>query len=132
MKTVYLVHDSQEEIAKRIEALEDTGFRVTAFRGVEELMPALEAQKPRVVLMDILIDGPHGFLACQEIREIYSAADVPVILMSGVYRGRRYRQEAIRVGAQLFLLKPIPQDDVVRAIVEVMEEAERGAVASPT
>jgi DNA-binding response OmpR family regulator len=119
MQHIFLVHDHQESPATRKTNLELAGFEVSLMKSGEEVMKALGAKKPALVLMDILLDGKNGFDVCRAIRERAGPAEVPVILCSHIYRSRIYRDEAAAAGAQRYLLMPMKIEDLVANVADL-------------
>ncbi len=119
MQHIFLVHDHQESPATRKTNLELAGFEVSLMKSGEEVMKALGAKKPALVLMDILLDGKNGFDVCRAIRERAGPAEVPVILCSHIYRSRIYRDEAAAAGAQRYLLLPMKIEDLVANVADL-------------
>jgi DNA-binding response OmpR family regulator len=119
MQQIFLVHDQQESPAARKANLELAGFKVVLMRSGEEVLNALAAEKPALVLMDVLLDGRNGFEVCRSIRERVAPGDVPVILCSHIYRSRIYRDEAVSAGAQRYLLLPMKIEELVANVTEL-------------
>jgi CheY-like chemotaxis protein len=113
MPAIFFAHDQQESPAPRRQVLEYTGFEVELFEDGTSLLAALAQRKPDLVLLDVLLPGAHGFDVCRAIRERFTAAELPVLLTSDVYRARAYRDEAEAAGAQEYLLRPIQPDELV-------------------
>ena len=112
MKTIHFVHDQQESPEPRRSALEASGFHVELFASGADCLARLEEAPPALVLLDVLVEGPHGFDVCRSIREKHPAETLPVILGSHVYRSRIYRDEATAAGAQRYLLYPADTEDL--------------------
>ena len=127
MQEIFFVHDQQESPVPRKDFLEMAGFRVTAMRSGAECFEALEQRTPDLVMLDVLLEGPNGFEVCRRIRERFTAAELPVVLGSMVYRSRVYRDEAFACGAQLYVVRPAKLDDLVAQIRTVL-----AARAAPT
>ena len=120
MQTIHLVHDQQESAATRKSFLEMSGFRVVLIRSSRECLERIALEKPDLALIDVLIEGLNGFELCRRIRTTFEPAELPVILGSTIYRSRIYRDEALRAGAQRYLLRPVKLDELVRQISEVL------------
>jgi len=120
MQTIHLVHDQQESAATRRSFLEMSGFRVVPIRSSRECLERIALEKPDLALIDVLIEGLNGFELCRRIRTTFEPAELPVILGSTIYRSRIYRDEALRAGAQRYLLRPVKLDELVRQISEVL------------
>src|SRR5512143_2452727 len=64
----------------------------------------------------------HGFEACRRLRSAPRTRGVPVVIMTAVYRGWRFAQDAREhLGAHDYLEKPFRIDDLLRRV-----EAARG------
>jgi CheY-like chemotaxis protein len=125
MQQILFVHDFQESPLTRKNYLEMSGFEVTLLRNGKECLEQLARAKPALVLMDVLLEGPNGFEVCRSIRERCTAAEVPVVLCSHIYRSRIYRDEAVAAGAQRFLLLPLKLDDLLVHVMELVAKPSR-------
>ncbi|MEM7518044.1 MAG: response regulator, partial [Planctomycetota bacterium] len=116
MKTVYFVHDRQENPAHRQQTLEMAGYRVIEFSNGEAAFEACQEEVPSVLVMDILIEGANGFDMARQFRAQYKPQELPILLTSKIYRGRLYREEARAAGAQSFLLRPLDLDEFLHEV----------------
>jgi CheY-like chemotaxis protein len=122
-----LVVDDEPEIRRLVHhALHAKGFSVeTAGDGAEALAKA-EALVPDLVLLDAMLPKVHGFEACRRLKANPRTRHVPVVMMTAIYRGWRFAQDARDAyGAEGYLEKPFRLDDLVRTV-----EAAVGARAS--
>lgn len=128
MQEIFFAHDQQEHPSARKSFLELSGYRVTLFESGTELLAALAERRPDLVILDVLLRGPHGFDVCRLVRHQYSAAELPVILTSDVYRTRTYRDEAFAAGAQAYLLRPLHPEELALQVSALL--ASRNAPAA--
>jgi DNA-binding response OmpR family regulator len=119
MQQILFVHDFQESPLTRKNYLEMSGFEVTLLRNGDECLKSLAVAKPALVLIDVLLEGKNGFEVCRAIRDRCTAAELPVILCSHIYRSRIYRDEAVAAGAQRFLLLPMKLDELLGHVTEL-------------
>jgi len=112
VKTIYLVHDQEEDPAGRQNFLEMAGFRVVLMQSGRELIMALREKTPELVVMDVLINGRNGFEVCREVTASHHER-FPVILCSRVYQGHVFSEEARKVGAIDYVPLPMNLDDFV-------------------
>jgi DNA-binding response OmpR family regulator len=118
-----LVVDDEPEIRLLLQrGLEKHGFAVeTAVDGAEAIAKA-EALVPDLVLLDAMLPKVHGFEACQRMKASPRCRHVPVIMMTAIYRGWRFAQDARETyGAEDYIEKPFRFDDVLRRIDAVLE-----------
>lgn len=121
MKTIYFVHDQEESPAVRQNFLEMAGYQVKLLSSSRDLFVALKEKKPDLILMDVLIDGRNGFEACAEINSGLGAKRIPTILCSRIYRGRTFRDEALKLGAADYVLLPVNLDELVKRVNNVLQ-----------
>lgn len=78
-----------------------------------------EALRPDIVLMDIEMPGLNGLEALREIR-----SRVPGVrcLVVSAYDHFHFAQEALRLGAADYLLKPVKRDTMVEVLRRIEEE----------
>lgn len=121
-RTVLVVDDEPEIRLLVKRALEKHGYAVeTAEDGAEAIAKA-EALVPDLVLLDAMLPKVHGFEACQRIKASPRCRHVPVIMMTAIYRGWRFAQDARdSYGAEDYIEKPFRFEDVLRRIDAVLE-----------
>jgi DNA-binding response OmpR family regulator len=124
MKNILLVHDQQESATPRKSFLEVSGYAVDLVGHGDEVLLRVEAQRPDLVLMDVLLEGPNGFEVCRRLRSKWGPDELPILLSSGIYRSRIYRDEATNAGAQGYILKPCEPDELVREVSEILARVE--------
>jgi len=80
------------------------------------------AEKPDLVVLEAMLPKMHGFDLTKRIVQ-ESQKRVPVIVISGLYKGSRYRQEAIgALGAAEFFEKPVDPEALVGAAKRLLHE----------
>jgi DNA-binding response OmpR family regulator len=121
-RTVLVVDDEPEIRLLLQRALEKHGYAVeTAVDGAEAIEKA-EALVPDLVLLDAMLPKVHGFEACQRMKASPRCRHVPVIMMTAIYRGWRFAQDARDTyGAEDYIEKPFRFEDVLRRIDAVLE-----------
>lgn len=83
-----------------------------AATGEEAVAQILEL-RPEIVLLDIGLPGMTGLQAAQEIRE--RAPEVRIVLLT-MYNDDAYLQQALRIGAQGYVLKQAADSELIAAI----------------
>jgi response regulator NasT len=93
--------------------LEAMGHTVVGTSRDGEAAVALAKQlRPDLVLMDIGMPGMDGIAATAEIM---AQAPVPIVMLTA-HNDRQRVQQAMRAGAAAYLLKPISESQLKRAI----------------
>jgi DNA-binding NarL/FixJ family response regulator len=81
-----------------------------------EVLDAIDALRPDVVLMDIRMPVMDGLAATELVR---ARDDAPEVIVLTTFEADDYVVRALRAGAGGFLLKDTPPPDVIRAIQAV-------------
>ena len=126
-----LVVDDEPEIRNLLDrTLTARGFEVETAPDGEEALARVAAHRPALVLLDAMLPRIHGFEVARRLRADPRTRGVPVVMMTAVYRGWRFAQDARDAyGAEDYIEKPFRLDDVVRRIDAVLEAtASRGPV----
>ena len=83
-----------------------------------------KADEPDLVLLEAMLPRMHGFDLAQKIYQD-TKGRVPVIIVTAVYKGHQYRNEAIRsFGVSDYYEKPYDQDKLVNRVLSLIGERE--------
>ncbi|MEO8761832.1 MAG: response regulator transcription factor [Bacteroidia bacterium] len=133
MTYIAIVDDKKiirNELQKRFEALENYKVLFTAENGtdfLEKMMVARKAITPDVVLMDIDMPVMTGIEAVSKARDIYPEIK---FLMLTIFDEDDKIFEAIKAGANGYLLKDEPLEKIKEAIRNLLDD--NGAPMSPS
>ena len=110
-----LVVDDEPSMRKYLQTtLELDSYQVTAVADGEQALEKVRQNAPDVVLLDMVMPGWDGLETLKRIREISSRSKV---VMISCVRDTRKVAQAVRLGAQDYLSKPIQKaemDEVLR------------------
>ena len=112
MKTVLVVDDEFDLSETLRSILESEGYQTSVCANGKEALTSLEAAKPDLVLMDVMMPVLSGFEVLHSMRTMPELAGVPVILMSSVppsVKREDYRWQA-------FLRKPFTLDTLIKTV----------------
>ena len=102
--------------------LEDSGLRVdTAADGVQAIRKAQETSYA-LILMDMQMPNLNGLEATQQIRELPSYRDIPILAMTA----NAYIEDKIRcfeAGMNEFIIKPIVPDQIFATLLTWLERS---------
>jgi len=103
-------------------ALQQRGFDVDVAADGEEALRSVRARPPDLLLLDAMLPRLHGFEVARRLRSDPATRHVPIVIMTAVYRGWRFAQDAREsYGAEDYVEKPFRTDDLVRRIETVLE-----------
>jgi len=128
-----LAVDDEPEIRQLVQrTLEAKGYQVELAQDGAEALEKAERLVPDLVLLDAMLPKVHGFEACRRIKASPRTRHVPVIMMTAIYRGWRFAQDARDTyGAEDYVEKPFRLEDLLRRIEQALlaggeKAAERG------
>jgi len=103
-KNVLLVED-EDNIALALEYLiGGDGVDLRRVSTGEDAMAAMEADRPDLVVLDVMLPETSGYAVCQHIREREDLRDIKVLMMSAA--GEMARRKGLAMGADAFFVKP--------------------------
>ena len=101
------------------------GFTVfEADNGLDGLSIA-KAEKPELILLDLIMPGMHGFAVCKQLRENPAFNNTTIIITSA----KSYKPDidkALKLGADAYVIKPVEFDELFQIANEKMEQRGRG------
>jgi DNA-binding NarL/FixJ family response regulator len=116
-----LICDDQVFVCEGLRAIlsTDLGIEVVgmAYNGEEALRQA-ESLRPQIILMDLKMPGMNGVQATRQIRERFP--EVRILVLT-TYDFDEWVFEAIRAGANGYLLKDTPREQLFAAIHGTVE-----------
>ncbi|WP_280437636.1 response regulator transcription factor [Nocardia carnea] len=110
-----LIVDDQELVRgglRRILRRRD-GFRISECADGDEVLAAVAAHSPDIVLMDLRMKRLGGIEATRLLR---ARGDEPPVLVLTTFDDDQLLSGALRAGAAGFLLKDSPAEDLIRAV----------------
>ena len=123
-----LVVDDEPSMLRYLQTvLELDSYRVSTASNGLEAVEKIQRETPDLVLLDMVMPGADGLETLQRIRE--ARPSTKVVMLSCVRDTRKVAQ-AMRLGAQDYLSKPVQKeemDEVLRFCLESTEAPEPGA-----
>jgi class 3 adenylate cyclase len=118
---VLVVDDTPNNVKLLADLLGVKGYAVATAANGEEALAKLAAEKPDIVLLDVMMPGLSGYDVCRRIRADPATALLPVVLVTSLDPVQE-RIKGIEAGADDFLSKPINQPELfarVRSLLRV-------------
>ncbi|AMV71105.1 hypothetical protein JCM30471_29260 [Desulfuromonas carbonis] len=132
MAITILIAEDNESVAKAVGGLlERNGFAVTRAADGVTALGMIVRTPPDLLLLDLKLPGLHGVELLKKLRQSPRTRDLPVVVISGIYRGDRYVQAARALGVSHYLEKPFRAAALLAAIQEMLSAAGRPATAPP-
>ena len=103
-------------------ALKETGYSVTTASDGEAGLAAVRAEKPNLVLLDLILPKMDGFTVLSEIKKDELIAHIPVIVLTNLESAEDV-EKVVALGATTYLVKAnYDLPDIVAKVKEILEK----------
>ncbi len=92
--------------------LEPADYQIIEAQDGFEALRQLEAQKPDLILLDIMMPQLSGFEVCSQIREKYSMQELPIIFLTAKTQVRDLAL-GLSIGGNDYLNKPFQKEELL-------------------
>ncbi len=121
MSTKILIADDEPNILISLEFLmKREGYEVHVARDGDEALDALRRERPRLVLLDVMMPRKTGFEVCQELRADEAIRDTIVLMLTAKGRDTDVAK-GLGVGADAYMTKPFSTKELVQKVRELLE-----------
>ncbi|MBI3246637.1 MAG: sigma-54-dependent Fis family transcriptional regulator [Deltaproteobacteria bacterium] len=120
--TVMVADDEALARHSLAEALQEEGYLVYEAADGNAAVQLLEEREIDVVLSDLKMPGLDGLAILQKVRELYPQT---MVLLMTAYASVETVIDALRLGAQDYLLKPLLLDDVMNKVRRLLEHKQQ-------
>ena len=115
IQRILIVDDSPTERYYLTDILVKQGYSVSTAENGEEAMAKIRADKPELILMDVVMPGANGFQVTRSIARDPDMQDIPVIICSSKDQ-ETDRIWGMRQGARGYLVKPVNPAELLEKI----------------
>ena len=105
--------------------LETDGYKVTAVADGVHVIPAMEANKPDLVICDIMMPMMDGLAVLEEVKKKPLLCEVPFIVITAA-GSPVYSEEALALGAAQCIFKPFAKAEILKAVHEFLPSGSPG------
>jgi DNA-binding response OmpR family regulator len=119
-----LIVDYDSAHLESLAALFESQFLILKASDGQAAYEKFKEEKPDIVILEGILPKIHGFDLTKRISE-ETHGRVPVIIVTGLYRGPQYRLEALTTfGASDYFEKPVDKERLMRSVMTLLEEEE--------
>ncbi|MGD9833100.1 MAG: response regulator transcription factor [Piscinibacter sp.] len=123
MTSKILIADDEPNILISLEYLmKREGFEVHVARDGHEALEVLRRERPRLVLLDVMMPGKSGFEVCQELRADESLQGTLVLMLTAKGRDTDVAK-GLAMGADAYMTKPFSTRELVQKVREMLDGA---------
>jgi CheY-like chemotaxis protein len=124
-RRILLADDSvtAQNMGRRI--LADAGYEVITVNNGSAALKKIAENKPDIIVLDVYMPGYGGLEVCQRVKQSPDTARIPVLLTVGKLEPFK-PEEARRVGADAFIIKPFEATELLTALTKLEDKIVAG------
>jgi len=116
---IYCVEDESAIRDLMVYTLRVSGFEAQGFEDGVDFWAAMKAQKPELIILDVMLPGEDGLTILKRLRSSPVTADIPVVMATA--KGSEYDKViGLDGGADDYLAKPFGMMEMVSRIKAVL------------
>lgn len=118
-----LIADDEPNIVISLEYLmKRAGYQVLVARDGQEALDLLRRERPRLVLLDVMMPKKSGHEVCQELRADVQIKDTLVLMLTAKGRDTDV-DKGLGVGADAYMTKPFSTKELVAKVAQMLDAA---------
>ncbi|MEX5218557.1 MAG: response regulator transcription factor [Nitrospiraceae bacterium] len=119
MSKIVVVDDSYAELQMIEGYLKSANHTVVSYPNTDKLEDKLAADKPDVIVLDVVMPGRNGFQACRDLKNDDRFKNIPIVLCTskGQESDKFWGQQQ---GANGYVVKPFKAEDLLAAVKKAM------------
>ena len=119
MARILIVDDSPSQLLGIKRIVEKLGHETLSAEDGAAGVEVAKAEKPDLILMDVVMPNLNGFQATRTISKNADTAHIPIILVTTKDQ-ETDKVLGMRQGAKAYVTKPIKEEDLVKALEEFL------------
>jgi len=111
--------------------LESQGYQVVTARNGLEGLARIEAEKPDLMILDLLMPKMDGFALCKELQEPrwVKYRNMPILVLTSVREEAARRRYELETGHELevddYIEKPFPPDILLERVKKLLKRSKK-------
>ncbi len=118
-----LIADDEPNIVISLEYLmKRAGYEVLIARDGQQALDTLRRERPRLVLLDVMMPKKSGHEVCQELRADEQIKDTLVLMLTAKGRDTDV-DKGLGVGADAYMTKPFSTKELAAKVAQMLDAA---------
>ena len=118
--TVLIADDNPQNVELLQAYLEELGCRVVSAADGQETLKQVAAEKPDLILLDIMMPKMSGFEICRKLKASPATAEIPICMVTALTEVGAI-ERAVEAGTDDFLSKPINRWELVTRVRSLLK-----------
>lgn len=124
-----LVVEDESDIRKLITYhLLQERFRILETENGEDALELVSREKPRLIILDLMLPGLSGLEFCKIIRQQTATAHIPILMLTAK-AGEADRVVGLEMGADDYITKPFSPREMIARVKAVLRRTETAAIS---
>jgi len=130
-KKILVVDDDPDILDALAMILESRGYQVCTARDGIEGLANLKAERPDLMILDLLMPKMDGFAVCKELQDPRwsKSKDMPILILTSVREDASRRRYELETGLELnvddYVEKPISPDILLQRVERLIKRKEK-------
>jgi DNA-binding response OmpR family regulator len=126
MSATVLIVEDEPDVARYLSAaLQANGYRPVVAGDVDSGLKKLQAEKPKLVCLDIMMPHQSGMALYVQLKQDELLKEIPVVIVSGIERAgefdfRAYVSDPAIPPPERFMEKPVGPDEFIAVVDELV------------
>jgi DNA-binding response OmpR family regulator len=119
MSKIVVVDDSYAELQMIESYLRAAKHNVVSFPNSDKLEEKVAAEKPDLIVLDVVMPGRNGFQACRDLKEDEQLKNIPIVLCTS--KGQESDKFwGLQQGASGHVVKPFKPAELLAVVKRVL------------
>jgi len=119
IKKIVLAED-EPQIARLVEfKLKKEGYQVVSKGNGEEALAAIKAEKPDLILLDVMMPVMDGYEVLRRVKEDENLKNIPVVMLTAKAQERDV-VKGIDLGAEDYITKPFHPAELLARVKRIL------------
>jgi DNA-binding response OmpR family regulator len=123
-KKILIVDYDSQSLESMAKLLKSQKLHIIKAADGQAAYDKFKSEKPDLVILEAILPKIHGFDLTKKISQ-ESGGRVPVIIVTGLYRGPQYKHEALSsFGAADYFEKPVEPEKFISSVMQLLHDDE--------
>ncbi|HEX2695927.1 MAG TPA: response regulator [Acidobacteriota bacterium] len=123
-KKILIIDYDSQSLEAMVKLLKTQKVQIVKAADGQAGYDKFKSEKPDLVILEAILPKIHGFDLTKKISQ-ESGGRIPVIIVTGLYRGPQYKHEALSsFGAADYFEKPVDPEKFVSSVVQLLQDEE--------
>jgi PAS domain S-box-containing protein len=128
---ILLVEDDKKSAARLARVFTEAGCRVVVASDGAEALDIARRERPDLAISDVLMPEIDGFSLCAIWKGDEDLRPIPFLIYTATYTDPQDQELAMALGADRFIVRPLPPDELVGVIHDVLGQPRADAPEPP-